>query len=273
MLKPRYVLIICGLILFFLVGLCLAVENNIGGSAKLAGKGFSQVADNLGILANPASFEHVKVKLSLSRSELYDIGVIYSYYEGAFHLLPNLRIGLIYESVQDQDKIDYSGYSQQLFALGLAYKANERLKLGINMNHNRIGLFKENIGEGYSYDFGILLGPFKINQSYTNLGLKAENLLASRKYKTNRVETPELIITFGGNIDIGDISCAVDITQDELRFGIEYQVINSLTLRAGLVNGQPTLGIGVLRSPLQIDYAYWLSEVGATHRVGSSIYF
>ena len=256
------------------MGTCSAIENNIGGSAKIAGKGFTQVAGNLGMLANPASFDHSKkATLSLSRSELYDIGIIYNYFEGAIRLLPNWEIGIIYEAVQDQDQIDYSGYDQQLFVFGLSYRANERLKLGVNLNHNQFRLFEENIGKGYSCDFGVLSGPFRFNKSRINFGLKVENLMANREYKTDRIEKAEPVLTLGSSLELGNVSCAVDLKQDELSLGIEYQVTSSLTLRGGLANGQPTLGIGVLRGPLQIDYAYWLSKVGATHRIGSSISF
>lgn len=271
--KPRYLYVLGLLLCFSLIEVGFADENNIGGSARIAGMGFSQVAGNLGLLANPASFDHSKGSLVMSRSELYGIGVFYNYWEGAIRLLPSWRIGFRYESLSDQDQIDYSGYSQQLFAIGATYKVNERLKFGVSLNKSQYNLFEENIGKGYSYDLGIITGPFKINKSSINLGLKIEDISAHRNYKTDRVENAEQIITFGSSIGIGKISCGLDIKPDELRFGVEYQVISSLALRAGLADGQPTFGIGVFRGGLQIDYAYWLSEIGATHRVGSSISF
>ena len=270
-LKRRY-LYTCALLLSILLSR-EGFANSIGGSARIAGKGFAQVTGDLGLRANPASFNYSKGSLVMSRSELFDIGVFYNYYEGTVRLSHRLRLGFCYESLIDKDLVDYSGFGQQMYALGAAYKVNENLKLGANLTKDLYNLFEDNVGEGFSCDLGILVGPYEFNSSNIELGFKIENLLAHKDYKTGRVENIEPKVTFGSSIEIGRINCSIDVKSEELYFGAEYQAISSLALRAGLANGQPTFGIGVLRGGLQIDYAYWLSDVEATHRVGSSISF
>lgn len=261
-----------------LVFLCLAIptlaiENNIGGNAKIAGMGFTQVSNNSSFIANPASFEESKIFCTVANTELFGSGVIYNYFEGGFRFKTNWNLNFGFESVIDKDKIDNSGYSQRVLAIGVTNKLKERIQLGFNISQIGYGLFDEDAGKGFFLDLGMFFSPFFIRNNKMGIGFKIDNLAARREYKTDRNEIPKTGFSLGLNLRNNNYMCAMDLKSGDFRWGVEYCILPTLFLRGGLNNGEPTLGVGVIRGPIRIDYAYWLSELGATHRIGSSISF
>lgn len=262
-----------------LVFLCLAIptlaiENNVGGNVKVAGMGFTQVSNNSSFIANPASFEESKIFITAANTELFGSGVIYNYLEGGFRFRTNWNLNFGFESVIDKDKIDNSGYSQKMLTIGVAKKIRDRFQLGFNISQTGYGLFEEVTGNGIALNLGVFYSPFFIlGNNETGISFKIDNLVARREYKTDRNEIPKTGFTLGLNLRNNNYVYVMDVKSGDFRCGVEYCILPSLFLRGGINNGEPTLGVGVIQGPIRIDYAYWLSELGATHRIGSSISF
>lgn len=271
--KYSRLFLVLALIFIFFISASSAFENNIGGNSKNAGMGFAQVASNRGLLSNPASFSDKMLQLSMTRSELYEIGLFYNYWEGSIRLSNSLRAGFGYEFVTDEDPIDNSGFGQELFVMGVAFKLIDNLQVGVNLSKNVFKLLDEEIGNGYACDIGVLAGPFMFGSLKLTTGLEYKNVYARRDYESGRVEKPERELLLGLNAKCGKLSAAMDLQQEDFRLGVEYQLLSSLALRAGMMDGQPTLGLGISLGKFEIDYAFWLSELEATHRICSVLSF
>jgi hypothetical protein len=267
---------VCFYLIIFLMlssGVVLALENNISGNGRIAGMGFAQVANSSGFFSNPANFDEARITLNMVNSELFETGVIYSHFETGFKLLHSLQLNFGFESVADHDLYDNSGYGQKLLAIGVTSKLHSIWKVGASFSQSSYMLFDDVSGNGYAMNLGLCYGPLHIRKAKLNIGVKLDNLLAQRTYKSERKETPQTLFSLGVQLRTDTLIYAVDLLSEEYRFGFEYQVIPPLALRAGWDNKQLTLGIGVLRGPIRIDYAYWLAEVGPTHRIGTSLSF
>jgi tetratricopeptide (TPR) repeat protein len=75
-----------------------------------------------------------------------------------------------------------------------------------------------------------------------------------------------------------DISRRRDIHETKgytniLSGGFEYVINKFLALRAGVNNNNLTMGLGFLNPQWQLDYAFWNSELGDTHRVSATMKF
>lgn len=263
----------CGFLLLAISGISLALENSVGGNAKIASMGFSQVVNSQSFLANPANLATSKLAITLANTELYGIGLNYNYLEATLGIGNNWRVSIGFESMVDKDLIDNSGYSQQFGAIGIAKKLTKNMQLGLNLIKAQYDFFNEDMGSGYSVDTGLIYGPLRIAKTNCNVGVKVENVVAQRKYTTDRKEVLSPTAIFGFKASLKDLIYVMDLKEKDFRCGVEYNLLPSLALRAGLNNGELTLGLGVSRAPIRIDYAYWLSEIGATHRIGSMISF
>ena len=264
-------------LLFLILGLscsCLALENNIWGNARIAAMGFAQVAgleDSSSLLANPASLGQSPFSLSISRSELYAIGVFYNYIVGSILFSPNWRLGLCVEFIEDQDLIDNSGFYQQTTAIGIANRINDKLQMGINIRGIQNKLFNEAVGSGRAIDIGLRMSSWQLGKAKFNVGLKLENLISFKQYESGRRESPDRNVQIGVNMDTGNTIYALDLKNDGFSCGLEHKVTSFLALRAGLIDGQPTMGIGIKQGFFRLDYAYWLADVGVTHRFGTTL--
>lgn len=262
----------------FLFSFCkvLAFENNIVGNARVAGMGFTQAAYTgkaSTFFANPANIGKEKISLTATRLDLFGTGMFYELCETSLKITPRWEVGVAYELVHDKDIIDNSGYEQRFATFRLANQINAKLQLGMNFKTQQYRFFEERIGSGNAIDFGIQVGPFYAADRKIFLGLKIEDMVAFRNYVSQRRETPKPKWLFGGSLVHGDLIYAIDLRDKDLRMGLEYQVASTLALRAGLADGQSTLGFGIKNGRLQIDYAYWIAEVNATHCVSSCVAF
>ncbi len=256
----------------------LALENDVGGNPANAGMGFTQVVNSLSFFANPAAFGDAKALFSMANTELYSSGVFYNYLEAACFSKSNWKISIGYESVKDKDNIDNSGYCQKVEAVGLSKRINPFFSLGINILMEQHKLFNETIRSCNSLNVGTIYGPVTIYGYNAFLGAKINNLAAQQKYKTKEDENPWPLVSCGLSINSSDNSLKYVMDLKEMdgldfRCGFEYKATQSLFLRAGLNNGEPTLGLGISRTPFNIDYAYWFSGLGATQRIGFSVLF
>jgi len=261
------------IILLVFWGNVFALENNISGNARIAGMGFTQVVNDSGLFSNPAGFTEERIVINISNSELFETGVIYNYLETGLRISEKLIINFGYESVVDRDQFDNSGYGQRLIAFGVAAKMHSALQVGVSLSQSKYMLFENASGSGYSLNIGVGYGPKQVGKAKLNLGFKIDDMLAQRTYKSKRTEMPQTQISLGGQLRTDNLIYAVDLQSDSFRFGLEYQVIPALALRAGFEEGQLTLGVGISRGPIKIDYAYWLAEVGATHRISTGLSF
>lgn len=271
--KSQRVFICAAIVLLIQIGNVVALENNISGNARISGMGFAQVANDNGLLSNPAGFAEESFTINSSNSELFATGVIYNYYEIGFKLSSSLQLKIGYESVEDHDQFDNSGYGQKLMALGLAVRLGPAIRVGATISQSQYMLLGERTGTGYSLDVGVGYGPKRLGAAKLNWGLKIDDLSAQRKYTTSRKEIPQTQVSLGGQLSTDHLIFAADLQSDSFRCGIEYKVVPSLSLRAGLEKGQLTVGVGISRSFMRIDYAYWLAEVGPTHRISTGFSF
>lgn len=260
----------------FLIYTGLAFSNNlsIGGNARLSGAGFSKVAitnDNASLLANPASVGVAPFMFSMARSELFGLGIFYNYFEGSV-FKQQWRFGFSFESIKDQDLLDNSGYYQQLLTIGIARRLNN-LQVGVNVRGTEYKLLDEPMGTGKAIDLGLKVGPLQLERWEVNTGLKIDNVLSSKQFESGREENPETKYTFGVSMGRDNKLFSIDLGSDGFSCGFEYDVLEALALRAGIVEGQPTIGIGLKQGYLQIDYAFWLANAGVTHRVGTTLVF
>lgn len=239
-----------------------AFQEDIGGSAKDMALGFTSNA-NSSFLTNPSS---MRSSMEFGRSELFASGVFYSFLTSEFLLGHNFRLGVALETISDQDLIDNSHYGQKLLTVGMSCKLNKMAQLGVNIRKETLQLLEEEIGTGLACDFDFAVGPWKIKDRYLTTRIGAQNIAASRVYK-NRTEIPELSPYASLNINKNAMSYTLELKNEEFRMGVEYKPLNSLVLRTGIIEGQPTFGFGFGKGNWHVDCAYWIARVGAVYRI------
>lgn len=249
----------------------MGFENNIGGKTTNAGMGFTKVIENLSFLSDLSYAP--KSMVSFANTDLYGAGLVYNDAEAVFRLKSSLDLRFRYESMVDKDRIDNSGYSQRLGAVGLIMGLTDFFRIGMDFSKLGFRLHDQAIGNGYELNMGALYGPLSFADFNMLLGVKIDRLASLRRYETNREEVSKPDINYGINIAKNNFQYAMDFKSGDFRCGVEYYIMPYVALRAGMSNGQPTLGLGILRKPFSIDYAFWLSDIGATHRIGSSVNF
>ena len=263
------------MLLSIYIGSIYALENNIGGDVRSAAMGYVKVAEvgeRLSFMNNPACFDQLKLSVTGASTELFGTGIIYQYFETGFLVSPSWKFSMGLEKLLDQDDIDPIGYGQQHFAVGFANKVSESIQLGFGLRFEQFKLLKQQLGKGRSLEAGVRFSLWNSRGSQLSLGFKLSNLAALRQYG-NRTEIPPLGIGIGVSGKGGPLIYSLELLEQEIRAGFEYKLSPSIALRAGMVQGQPTFGIGLSQGKLRLDYAYWLADMGATHRFGSTIVF
>lgn len=135
---------------------------------------------------------------------------------------------------------------------------------------------------GYCLDLGFI---YKL-KDWFSIGGNLQNVGPPVNYLTKRVPLPvgfRTGLTFSYK---GNLHCLLDINipekgKPELHSGIEYSILNILSLRAGFRTGPQsselglfTYGIGINSHNLGIDYAFVpYSVLGLTHRIALSYSF
>lgn len=203
-------------------------------------------------------------------SELFGLGLIYNSEKIRF-FLPRVNFSLGTESFWDKDPFDTIGYSEKSTLLGANCKVFNNLSLGASLKNEKYQLEGKSIGNGWVTAFEIGIGPRTCKYGNYNIGIRTEN--AFRKFDTGREEKKPLGAALNFGFKNSLITLAMNINKDEIQLGTEYCVSKNFKLRAGLNGKEPTFGLGVKLNRLDFNYAYWLSEAGATQLLGTAYSF
>jgi hypothetical protein len=253
----------------------LAAFDQVPRGARSAGLGGTMVAvkgDIWGMFVNPACLSPqpwlaVAVEYVPAQFGLWELK------RGAVSLARNTPVGVIALAV--------SGFGFELYhehSLGLAFSAsyNERFAAGVGLDWYSIGI------QGYGNDHaaGIHVGLHVQVVEDVSYGVGIRNL--NRPYISRDAESLPQSIAMGLNArPVRNALLALSVGKDawhpaELRLGLEYALRDLLTLRIG-TGSEPanaSVGIGFLRSPFCVDYAYVLHpDLGGTHYISLSIDF
>ncbi len=253
-----------------------AMENNIAGDVRAASLGFSGVGDLFtggSFYVNPAFFAQSERSLSTATSELYGESVYYNFLETRFRILPSFSAGVGFESIADKDNFLGTGYGKQIYTVCLAAKPTEIFQVGFNLNKERFNIENEESGRGMILDLGLACGPWAVGVNQIAFGAKVNNLLYNRRYNSGLKEEGQVQVQYGMTFRGTSTVTSLDLYKNQLRLGVEYTLAPNIALRAGLMNGKPSFGFGLAKGQFQLNYAYWLANVGATQRIGGSFSF
>jgi hypothetical protein len=208
--------------------------------------------------------------------------------------MQHVNYGDFYKTIvttQNADNFLYLGtFSLQAYSAGLAYanKLTDQFSVG-----GQIKFVHQDLGDGVvpttidvldsttvltsfkinpiAFDFGTL---FKTGLKSLAFGISIRHFSGQLKYEQEQFQMP-LLFTLGVSMDVMDfwevakehqsLITSVDLTHDrsypeQLLIGINYTVINTISLRIGY-NSHSDLekfsyGVGILQFGLAIDYAY-----------------
>ena len=203
-------------------------------------------------------------------SELFDLGLTYNAHKIKL-FSPRADFVLGIASLLDKDIVDDLGYSEKGAFVQLDYKVMDTLKVGACVEHEKYLLQEENIGNGWRNTVRIQTGPYACKLGNYEVGVSTGNIV--RKFSSGREEKRAVDTELYFRLDNNSTLFAMSINKNEIHFGTEYSLSNNIILRAGLNGKEPTFGLGVKLNRLKLNYAYWLSEAGATQLFGSSYSF
>jgi len=167
-------------------------------------------------------------------------------------------------------------YKENKILLGASYNYSDIFYLGIALNYHTVSI--KNYGNDNS--FYLNLGGLVYLTELLRWGISIKNV--NRSSFGNEKDQIPVIFRTGFSIDLKksiSLNAAVekDIVQDAiLLFGINYNIIEYFTIRAGFSNEPSsfTAGIGINYSFFSIDYAVFTHpDLGLTHQAGIIISF
>jgi hypothetical protein len=243
-------------------------------SLGLSGAISSLSSESSNLSSNPASLGFLsKREIQLSWSELFGLEELSSgdFYI-SFPLNKRLTFGAGYNIF---GKNDY--YKENQITIGTGIKMTEYLSIGANVKYFQLS-FPSPYGEHSA--FGFDLG------SLVNIKEKAQFGIALKN-----INQPEIIknsddIPFSYSVGLSlypykQILLSADLyktesEEEELRFGQETKILNTLTLRFGMKSSPAcySVGSGVELDRLKLDYGY-LSHptLGGSHKITLSLDF
>lgn len=166
--------------------------------------------------------------------------------------------------------------SEQTLKLAIGKQVEQKFYYGLALNYSSLQIKNYGSTSTFGLDIGLLmhlnnkmrLGFQAQNLNRSNIGKTKETMPQSIKSGVSISPTPELIL----NLEIfKEIEFA-----EEIRFGIEYKLIPSLSLRLGTASNPDRFssGFGIAINPFLIDYAFFShNDLGLTHQVSLSIKF
>jgi hypothetical protein len=167
-------------------------------------------------------------------------------------------------------------YRESKVVLGYAYKYQNKFFAGAVLNFHTLSI--ENYGNDNAVYFN--LGGLVYLNDDLRFGFSFQNI--NRASFGNDDDQIPVIINSGFSYDIlQSISLNVALEKDirykpSVMFGIDYDLIEYLSLRSGFSNepSRFSAGIGINYSIISLDYALFThSELGLTHQVGLIISF
>ncbi len=228
--------------------------------------------DVFAVFTNPAG---------LAQMNWRELGVYYSPSPFGVNELANAYAAYIEPFSFGNLAIGYMQYGFELYKenkIALSYSSNVDNKLFVGVT----GLYQNLSIERYGNDntFTINLGALYYLSDITRLGVYTHNLFRAT-YGSEPDQIP-FVLGFGASYDFneditfnGSVEKEIDF-DPSFRLGVEYSIIEYLTLRSGFMSepSSYSVGVGIHYSFLNLDYAFFSHpDLGLTHQMGIIIDF
>jgi hypothetical protein len=264
------------------------LKQGVGARQLGMGNAGTAVADDASaVFFNPAGLAYLKnLELTTMHSEAYDFDIKYDYLSLVLPLIHGRVIG-VSGAVLKTDQIpitkdripnivNYVEDKEQVTMISYGHKISRHAAVGFTLKDIKHYLyFKEAVGS--EADFGFLYNPSKT----ISLGLNLQDVLPGEmKWSTGVTDSIPLTIRGGIAFKLPDwgslITLDADKVQDrdvKLNGGWEYQFNETFLARAGVNDGQGTLGFSLTRYGWRFDYAYMRAELGEVQRFSATTRF
>ncbi len=164
-----------------------------------------------------------------------------------------------------------------MLALSYARSLSHNLSLGITGKFLYEKIYIES-ASGVAFDLGLL---YRFPSAHLNLGLSLRNMGKVSRLKEEPIKLPVVVqmgVSYQFHLPTGDVLACFDLelprdSVNSLHFGVEYQLCELLSLRAGYQTGHQerniATGLGLQIGRWRIDYAYvpYYFDLGDTHRI------
>ncbi len=264
---------------------------DVGMGSRPLGMGGAFVAladDANGIYWNPAGLVQMKRQEALFMHGLYGgISAINFDYLAYVYPMPYSAIGGGWSTVGvtleegDGQSFSTSRMSEDMYYLSLglnpALFGNDTLTVGATLKRLTIDTRFEG-GSGMGFDFGALFRPFQWAQVGVMLRNVATDVRNEKLPTTLRVGAASRLFTdrlrLVMDVSTKDNIGTVDATVAQPHFGLEYQPMKMVALRAGIDNGHAAAGAGVDIASIKLDYGFESNDIlGNIHRVSMGVNF
>lgn len=167
-------------------------------------------------------------------------------------------------------------YRESKFSLGYSYNYLNKFFAGVTINYQTVSI--QNYGNDGALFFNI--GGLAYVSNILRLGFSIQNI--NRASFGDDDDQIPMIFNTGLSYDVADeltLNFAVDKDikyKASFQFGINYDIIEYLSLRTGFSNepSKYSAGIGINYSMFSLDYAmYTHNDLGLTHQAGIIISF
>lgn len=225
-----------------LLMICLLLVVQSAGLAARVGSG----------LENPATLKGLSnSKLSFKYMDLYGIGLDYYQTKLAMPLSRGFALELGAQRLSDREA--YPGWDEDKLELALAKELPWGLAVGTKVGLDRIQSVETRFDT--KVDLGV---AWRLNAPLTI------NFVAGDLFGSDRLAAGQLQI--GGEYKWERLSVEVNLnSRKQVLFGMEYQLDEPLTVRAGLADGEASFGLGVNSSHWQVNYFFRPHQVGDSH--------
>jgi len=261
------------------IGAFSAFKNGIGARALAMGGAFVAVCnDSTAMVWNPAGLAQLSdTRLAGMSTDLYGLGITHQFV-GATTSFANLGIGLGWERASiDGQLVDADGvlggsftWVENAIIGSLATSVMDVAMVGANVKYYMADSGLGDDAAGFGFDLGLLvsLGDMFV------VGVNAMDLAGSTiEWSSGATDVVSGLYKAGLAMKLADdkFVLAADVDFDgtdpgDTHVGMEFQVINELALRGGVVltnNFQDyylTVGAGINVAGLYVDAAYILEE-------------
>lgn len=229
----------------------------------LGGAGIALDGDVYSQCWNPASIHSSERQIGFSYSELYGVGIQFSYY-GFIVPTEKITFGGYKIALKDPYFDEIIDFSENTYALVTSFSPHPKLSLGVSGKWMTLRTI-ENI-EGFTVNVGM---QYLLSDSL-RVSVNSDNLIGTFNEAERLVDSRT---TIGIAINTSDsLSIVADYNDNVFRFGTEKSVGN-LTLRAGYYSGVVSAGLGVTSKRIVTDYAFTPGFVGNEHRIAFRFVF
>lgn len=222
---------ILSFLLIFLSTSTLFAQNNLGPRLTAMGNNGSAVSDAWSLQANPSGItDLLKTTVSINYIKHFFSNEISTQAVVAVVPLKNNFVGVSFQ------RYGFSAFNENKIGFAYAKKFGDKLSTSININYHQIKITDYGATTGFSIDVGTL---YHFNKQFT-FGAFVSNP-SKQKFSSN--ETAVKIPTsynIGASYSASDkvlIATTVNKTLSEpidVRLGIDYKIIDMLSLRGGL---------------------------------------